>query len=96
MGDLRTAWTLVRSPETRGAAWELPKRRRQTVKQESPSMDLEQQIREAIIAELKRQSENSEGGLTVSDGDAETLTINGPVNLEELAMVVVGHVAGGP
>jgi hypothetical protein len=59
-------------------------------------MDLEEQIREAIIAELKRQSENSEGGLKVSGGEGASLMVQGPINLDELAMVVVGHVAGGP
>ena len=59
-------------------------------------MNIEDQVREAIIAELKRQSEAGEQGLRVRTGDAETITIEGQVNLDELTMAVVGSLAGGP
>ena len=59
-------------------------------------MNIEDQVREAIIAELKRQSEAGEQGLRVRTGDAETITIEGQVNVDELTMAVVGSLAGGP
>ena len=59
-------------------------------------MNIEDQVREAIIAELRRQSEAGEQGLRVRTGEAETITIEGQVNLDELTMAVVGSLAGGP
>ena len=59
-------------------------------------MNIEDQVREAIVAELKRQSEAGEQGLSVRTGEAETITIEGQVNLDELTMAVVGSLAGGP
>ena len=59
-------------------------------------MNIEDQVREAIIAELKRQSEASEQGLSVRTGEADTITIEGQVNLDELTMAVVGSLTGGP
>ena len=59
-------------------------------------MNIEDQVREAILAELKRQSEAGEQGLHVRTGEAETITIEGQVNLDELTMAVVGSLAGGP
>ena len=59
-------------------------------------MNIEDQVRDAIIAELKRQSEAGEQGLRVRTGEAETITIEGQVNLDELTMAVVGSLAGGP
>ncbi|MBJ6127964.1 hypothetical protein [Microvirga splendida] len=59
-------------------------------------MNIEGQVREAILAELKRQSEAGEKGLRVRTGEAETITIEGQVNLDELTMAVVGSLAGGP
>jgi hypothetical protein len=59
-------------------------------------MNIENQVREAIVAELKRQSEAGEQGLRVNAGEAETITIEGRVNLDELTMAVVGSLAGGP
>jgi hypothetical protein len=59
-------------------------------------MNIEDQVREAIIAELKRQSEAGQQGLRVNAGEAETITIEGRVNLDELTMAVVGSLAGGP
>jgi hypothetical protein len=60
------------------------------------AMNIEDQVREAIVAELKRQSEAGEPGLRVRTGEAETITIEGQVNLDELTMAVVGSLAGGP
>ena len=59
-------------------------------------MNIEDQVREAIIAELKRQSEAGEKGLRVTTGEAEMIAIEGQVNLDELTMAVVGSLAGGP
>ena len=59
-------------------------------------MNIEDQVREAIVAELKRQSEGGDQGLRVNTGDAEMITIEGRVNLDELTMAVVGSLAGGP
>ena len=59
-------------------------------------MNIEDQVREAIIAELKRQSEAGQQGLRVNAGEAETITIEGQVSLDELTMAVVGSLAGGP
>ena len=53
-------------------------------------------MRNAIVAELKRQSEAGEQGLRVRSGDAEMITVEGKVNLDELTMAVVGSLAGGP
>jgi hypothetical protein len=59
-------------------------------------MNMEDQVREAIVDELKRQAEIAEGGLKLTDDGNDLLTIQGRVNLDELAMAVVGAVAGGP
>ncbi|MDP8921076.1 MAG: hypothetical protein M3O00_19785 [Pseudomonadota bacterium] len=59
-------------------------------------MNIEDQVREAIVAELKRQSEGGDQGLRFNPGDAEMITIEGRVNLDELTMAVVGSLAGGP
>ena len=59
-------------------------------------MNIEDQVRNAIVAELKRQSEAGEQGLRVRSGDAEMITVEGKVNLDELTMAVVGSLPGGP
>ena len=59
-------------------------------------MDMEQQVRDAIVAELKRQAEAGDRGLKVEESEEGVLTVQGAVDLEELSMVVVGAVAGGP
>jgi osmotically-inducible protein OsmY len=58
-------------------------------------MSVEKEIRRAIIAELERQAENSGAKLKV-EADDSIVTINGPVDLDDLVMVVMGSVAGGP
>jgi hypothetical protein len=59
-------------------------------------MNLEDTIREAIVAELERQSDAGEGVLKITVDGPVTVRINGPVNLDELAMVIAGSLAGGP
>ena len=49
-----------------------------------------------LLDELKRQSEAGEQGLRFTSGEAEMITIEGRVNLDELTMAVVGSLAGGP
>ncbi|HEX8568817.1 MAG TPA: hypothetical protein VF699_02695 [Caulobacteraceae bacterium] len=57
-------------------------------------MDMEEQVRDAIVAELKRQSAG--GGLFVGEEGEGAVRLEGRVDLEALAMAVVGAVAGGP
>ena len=57
-------------------------------------MDLEAQVRDAVLDELTRQAEA--GGLTVEQGAEGAVTLNGRLDLETLAMAIVGAVAGGP
>jgi len=59
-------------------------------------MNLEDRIREAIVAELKRQSEGGGRKLKIEASDQTMLVVEGPVNLDELSMVIVGALAGGP
>ncbi len=59
-------------------------------------MNLEDTIREAVIAELQRQAEAGDSGLKVAVEDPVVIRIEGPVNLDELAMVIAGSLAGGP
>lgn len=58
-------------------------------------MDIQEHIRQAIIEELQRQADNSGGALTARmEGDK--VMIEGPVDLDELIMVIAGSLAGGP
>lgn len=59
-------------------------------------MDLEAQINEALVAELQRQAEVSEGRLKVEGPDEGRLTVQGTIDVEALSMALVGSVAGGP
>lgn len=59
-------------------------------------MNLEDKVRETIIAELRRQAEVGNQGLRVDARASEMMTIEGRVNLDELAMAIVGSLAGGP
>ena len=56
---------------------------------------MEEKVREAIIAELRRQSEMENSKLMVS-GDAARLNATGEIDLDALAMAIVGAVSGGP
>lgn len=58
-------------------------------------MSTESQIRDAIIGELERQAENSGSQLRVETGE-DRVVIHGPVDLDDLVMVILGSVAGGP
>ncbi len=56
-------------------------------------MDMEAQVMEAMREELRRQAELGE----VTTSEVENgLRVEGVVDLEALAMAVVGAVAGGP
>ena len=59
-------------------------------------MDLEQQVARAIVDELRRQAEGESKGLTVAESGEGRLRVEGSLDLEALAMAVVGAVAGGP
>ena len=56
---------------------------------------VEDQVREAILAELQRQAEVNPQKLTLEQRD-DTAVINGEVQLDELVMAILGAVAGGP
>lgn len=56
---------------------------------------MEDQVREAILTELKRQS--AEGELRLRDGaGADEVQVEGTIDVEALTFVVVGSLAGGP
>jgi hypothetical protein len=55
----------------------------------------EDQVREAILQELTRQAEASPSTLQVEMED-EHLSVNGEIDLDALAMAVIGSMAGGP
>ena len=59
-------------------------------------MDMEASVRDAIVAELERQAEAGEGRLKLQRHDDDGLTLEGRIDLEALAMAVVGALAGGP
>lgn len=54
----------------------------------------EEKLKEAIVAELKRQAANHPQVLKVES--SPDLVVNGKVDLDALAMVVAGSMAGGP
>lgn len=55
---------------------------------------LEEKLKEAIVAELKRQAADQPQALKVES--SPDLVVNGKVDLDSLAMVVAGSMAGGP
>jgi hypothetical protein len=55
----------------------------------------EEKVKEAIVDELKRQAEMKPDLLRVSKSD-DKLVVDGEINLDDLVMVVIGSVAGGP
>jgi hypothetical protein len=55
---------------------------------------LEEKLKEAIVAELKRQAANDPQSLSVDSAD--DLVVKGKIDLDDLAMVIAGAVAGGP
>ena len=58
-------------------------------------MDLQEKIREGVIEELRRQAENSNDRLKFEVRE-DVVVINGPVNLDDIIMVITGSLAGGP
>ena len=57
-------------------------------------MDLQGQAVEALTAELDRQQ--AEGRVKVSPGEEPFVRVEGDVDMEALAMAVIGAVAGSP
>ena len=55
---------------------------------------LEEKLKEAIVAELKRQAANNPQSLNIENSDG--LVVRGKIDLDDLAMVIAGAVAGGP
>jgi len=55
---------------------------------------LEEKLKEAIVAELKRQAANDPQSLRIESSDR--LVVEGKIDLDDLAMVIAGAVAGGP
>jgi hypothetical protein len=55
---------------------------------------LEEKLKEAIVAELKRQAANDPKSLSIED--SEDLVVKGKIDLDDLTMVIAGAVAGGP
>jgi hypothetical protein len=55
---------------------------------------LEEKLKEAIVAELKRQAAIDPKSLSV--GQSDSLVVKGKIDLDDLAMVIAGAVAGGP
>ena len=56
---------------------------------------MENQVRDAILTELKRQSEDPECSLNVSNSGSR-LSVDGDIDLDALVFVIVGSLAGGP
>jgi len=50
---------------------------------------IETKIREALLAELERQT-------GARKGDDDTIVVNGKINVDDLAVAVAGALAGGP
>jgi hypothetical protein len=55
---------------------------------------LEEKLKEAIVAELKRQAANDPQSLRIENSDG--LVVEGKIDLDDLAIVIAGAVAGGP
>lgn len=58
-------------------------------------MELQEQMREAMLAELERQASERPQELQVERKD-DRVDIRGSVDLDDLVMVAVSSVAGGP
>lgn len=52
-------------------------------------------VREAIMVELTRQAEASPSTLQVEAED-DRIIVNGELDLDALAMAIIGSMAGGP
>jgi hypothetical protein len=58
-------------------------------------MELQEQMREAMLAELKRQADDRPQELQVRETNTR-VEIQGTVDLDSLVMIAVSSVAGGP
>ncbi|WEX10022.1 hypothetical protein [Chelativorans sp. AA-79] len=56
---------------------------------------LEDKVKQAIVDELKRQADITPGARKVS-ATGTTVSVEGEFDLDDLAMVVIGAMAGGP
>ena len=59
-------------------------------------MNLDDALRTAILAELKRQAEVEEPAPEVDLSEPGYVRISGRIDLDALLMVIAGAVAGGP
>lgn len=59
-------------------------------------MTVEDQIIEAMLAELERQIADPKQKLSIKRESPPFVRIEGRVDLDKLAMVVMGKIAGGP
>lgn len=59
-------------------------------------MNLDDALRKAILAELKRQAEVEEPAPEVDLSEPGYARISGRIDLDALLMVIAGAVAGGP
>ncbi|WP_181699040.1 hypothetical protein [Chthonobacter albigriseus] len=59
-------------------------------------MNIENQIREALAAELQRQLSDGNGDYRPDPDNPDKIALAGRIDLDELTMAVVGSVAGGP
>ncbi|MHB2210867.1 hypothetical protein [Methylobacterium sp. CM6257] len=59
-------------------------------------MDLNDTVRDAILAELKRQAEAEDPAPQVDLSEPGYARITGRIDIEALIMVVAGALAGGP
>lgn len=59
-------------------------------------MNMEDQVREAVVQELNRQALDSHGELRAGAPKDGRMHVEGDLDLDALAMAVVGSVAGGP
>jgi hypothetical protein len=59
-------------------------------------MNLTDAVRDAILAELKRQAEAEDPAPKVDLSDSGYAHIHGRIDIEALIMVVAGALAGGP
>jgi hypothetical protein len=59
-------------------------------------MDLQERIRNAIVAELQRQAEACDPAPKVDATEPGYAVIEGRIDLDALIMVIEGALAGGP
>jgi hypothetical protein len=59
-------------------------------------MDLNDTVRDALVAELKRQAEVEEPPPKVDLSEPGYARIDGRIDIEALIMVLAGALAGGP